>query len=171
MKSCRKYFQTEKLKHLHLIKHEMKIIKRRLFLRSTTRHEVNIKYLLRVWFPAATRPDPFHNLFFLPDFSNSKHFWLLLINKPSDWTDRCGLASSARAVFGWSSRQSRVSTCALSLLLLGLISVPPFSQETATFRRSRQAGPGTSPPARTPMWEDFLISGLSALLLSFGLLV
>lgn len=45
------------------------------------------------------------------------------------------LASSVTALTGRDARQSRVSTCALSLRLLVRGSVPPCSEETATFHQ------------------------------------
>lgn len=54
------------------------------------------KHLLRVGIPAGSRPDPFHNPFFLP---YSKHFELFSYQTLP--LDECELASPVCAVIGW----------------------------------------------------------------------
>lgn len=77
MKSCSKCVQAEKSKHPHIVS----VCITRVF---SSLHDVNIRFLLRAWDPAASTPDSFHNLFFL--FSDSKHFRILLSTELSHWT-------------------------------------------------------------------------------------
>lgn len=111
--------------------------------RWDTKYTVNISYLLLIWLPAASRPDPFHNLF-SPTLNNSWGFyppinypiglqrWARVISPCYDWLTSMSVSGV------YCPRVHFHSACSLSARRKPLLSIQPGQGRAGRGR----AGPG-----------------------------